>query len=78
MDTDLIQTGLVAVGEGQAWYDAQHAGLVAQLREVDSYPEQAVAKAAKQVLGDGGTLQVVLVGADRRHPHAADGGSVDR
>ena len=50
-DTARIQTGLVAVGEVQAWRDAQHAGLVAQLREVDSFPEQAVAKAAKQSLG---------------------------
>ena len=50
-DTDLIQTGLVAVREVQAWCDSQHAGLVAQLREVDSFPEQAVAKASKQSLG---------------------------
>ena len=50
-DTDLIQTGLVAVREVQAWCDSQHAGLVVQLREVDSFPEQAVAKASKQSLG---------------------------
>ena len=35
----------------QAWCDSQHAGLVAQLCEVDSFPEQAVAKASKQSLG---------------------------
>ena len=35
---DLIETGLVAVREVQAWCDAQHAGLVARLREVDSFP----------------------------------------
>ncbi len=50
-DADLIQTGLVAVREVQAWCDAQHAGLVAQLRGVDSFPEQAVAKASKKSLG---------------------------
>jgi len=50
-DTDLIQTGLVAVREVQAWCDSQHAGLVAQLRVVDSFPEQAVAKASKKSLG---------------------------
>ena len=50
-DTDLIQTGLVAVREVQAWCDSQHAGLVAQLRGIDSFPEQAVAKASKKSLG---------------------------
>ncbi len=50
-DSDLIQTGLVAVREVQAWCDSQHAGLVAQLRDIDSFPEQAVAKASKKSLG---------------------------
>jgi len=50
-DSDLIQTGLVAVREVQAWCDSQHAGLVAQLRGIDSFPEQAVAKASKKSLG---------------------------
>jgi len=50
-DTDLIQCGLVAVREVQAWCDSQHAGLVAQLRGIDSFPEQAVAKASKSSLG---------------------------
>ncbi len=50
-DTDLIKTGLVAVREARAWLDAQHAGLVTQLRAVDSFPEQAVAEAAKASLG---------------------------
>jgi len=50
-NTDLIQSGLVAVREVQAWCDSQHAGLVAQLRQVDSFPEQAVAKASKTSLG---------------------------
>lgn len=47
---DLIESGLVAVREVQAWCDAQHAGLVAQLEGVDSFPEQRIAKAAKQSL----------------------------
>jgi len=50
-NTDLIQCGLVAVREVQAWCDSQHAGLVAQLRGIDSFPEQAVAKASKTSLG---------------------------
>ena len=50
-DADLIRSGLVAVREAKAWMDAQHAGLVRQLRDVDSFPEQAVAEAAKASLG---------------------------
>jgi len=50
-DTDLIQCGLVAIREVQAWCDSQHAGLIAQLRGIDSFPEQAVAKASKTSLG---------------------------
>ncbi len=50
-DADLIRTGLVAVREAKAWLDAQHAGLVRQLREVDSFPEQTVAAASKTSLG---------------------------
>ena len=41
-----ISSGLVAVREAQAWLDAQHAGLVAQLRAVDSFPEKTIADAA--------------------------------
>jgi hypothetical protein len=48
---DLIESGLVAVREVQAWCDAQHAGLVTQLRDVDSFPEQRIAKASKKSLG---------------------------
>ena len=40
---DLIESGLVAVREVQAWCDAQHAGLVSQLEGVDSFPEQRIA-----------------------------------
>ena len=46
-----ISSGLVAVREAQAWLDAQHAGLVAQLRAVDSFPEKTIADAAKTSLG---------------------------
>ena len=48
---DVIESGLVAVREVQAWCDAQHAGLVQQLSRVDSFPEQRIAKASKQSLG---------------------------
>jgi hypothetical protein len=47
---ELIEAGLVAVREVQAWCDAQHAGLVAQLAGVDSFPEQRIAKASKKSL----------------------------
>jgi hypothetical protein len=50
-DADLIESGLVAIREVQAWCDAQHAGLVARLRDVDSFPEQRIAKASKKSLG---------------------------
>jgi hypothetical protein len=46
-----ITSGLVAVREAQAWLDAQHAGLIAQLREVDSFPEKTIADASKSSLG---------------------------
>jgi hypothetical protein len=46
-----ITSGLVAVREAQAWLDAQHAGLVAQLRAVDSFPERTIADASKSSLG---------------------------
>ena len=47
---DLIEAGLVAVREVQAWCDAQQAGLVAQLDGIDSFPEQRIAKASKKSL----------------------------
>jgi hypothetical protein len=49
-DADLVQSGLVAIREVQAWCDAQHAGLVARLRDVDSFPEQRIATASKKSL----------------------------
>jgi hypothetical protein len=49
-DSDRIQTGLVAIRQIQAWCDAQHAGLVAQLRSVDSFPEKRIADASKRSL----------------------------
>jgi hypothetical protein len=50
-DGDRIQAGLVSVRQIQAWCDAQHAGLVAQLRGVDSFPEKRIADASKRSLG---------------------------
>ncbi len=47
----LISDGLVAVREIEAWCAAQHAGLVAQLRQVDSFPEKTIADASKSSLG---------------------------
>ncbi len=48
-DDDLIETGLVAVREVQAWADAQHAALVAKLSS-DGFAEGRVAKASKASL----------------------------
>ena len=42
-----ISAGLVAVREIEAWCAAQHAGLVGQLRAVDSFPEKTVADTSK-------------------------------
>jgi len=50
-DSGQIQAGLVSVRQIQAWCDAQHAGLVAQLRGVDSFPEKRIADASKRSLG---------------------------
>jgi hypothetical protein len=48
---DLVRDGLVAVRQIEAWCAAQHAGLVTQLRSVDSFPEKTIADAAKTSLG---------------------------
>ena len=50
-DGDQIQAGLVSVRQLQAWCDAQHAGLVTQLRGIDSFPEKRIADASKRSLG---------------------------
>jgi hypothetical protein len=50
-DGSLLTSGLVAVREVRAWLDAQQAGLVSQLRAVDSFVDKTVADAAKQSLG---------------------------
>jgi hypothetical protein len=47
---DLIESGLVAVREVQAWAEAQHGALVAKL-SADSFAEARVAKASKTSLG---------------------------
>jgi hypothetical protein len=44
-DAATVQSGLVAVREARAWLDAQHAGLVAQLAAVSSFPEATIAEA---------------------------------
>jgi hypothetical protein len=51
---DVVQSGLVAVREARAWLDAQHAGLVAQLKAVSSFPESAIADADRCSLGAAG------------------------
>jgi hypothetical protein len=50
-DARVISAGLVAVREIEAWCAAQHAGLVAALRRVESFPEKTIADAAKSSLG---------------------------
>jgi len=50
-DADLIRSGLIAIREAKAWLDGQHAGLVRRLGDIDSFPEHAVAEAAKASLG---------------------------
>jgi hypothetical protein len=47
---DLVESGLVAVREVQAWVDAQHATLVAKLTP-DGFAEARVANAAKTSIG---------------------------
>jgi hypothetical protein len=47
---DLIESGLVAVREVQAWAEAQHAALVAKLSS-DGFPEARVANAARTSIG---------------------------
>ena len=49
-DAATVQSGLVAVREARAWLDAQHAGLVAQLTEVSSFPEAAIAEAERSTI----------------------------
>jgi hypothetical protein len=75
---DLIETGLVAVREVQAWCDAQHAGLVARLREVDSFPEQRIANASKQSLGQAAksTERSATLGATPRLAGALGDGAI--
>jgi hypothetical protein len=46
----LVESGLVAVREVQAWADAQHAALVAKL-STDGFAEATIARAAKSSIG---------------------------
>ncbi len=45
-----VESALVAARELAAWTEAQHAGLVAQLSSMVSFPEATIAKAAKSTL----------------------------
>jgi hypothetical protein len=81
---DLVEAGMVAVREVQAWCDAQHAGLVTQLRGVDSFPERRIAKASKTSLGKASktteraaTLGATPALADALGDGAITGGHVD-
>ncbi len=75
---DLIESGLVAVREVQAWCDAQHAGLVARLREVDSFPEQRIAKASKTSVSQAAksTERSATLGKTPRLAGALDDGAI--
>jgi hypothetical protein len=54
VDAATLQSGLVAVREARAWLDAQHAGLVARLNTVSSFPESAIADADRCSVGAAG------------------------
>jgi hypothetical protein len=73
-----VSSGLVAVREAQAWLDAQHAGLVAQLRQVDSFPEKTIADAAKTSLGEASksTERSTTLGATPGLAVALDDGAI--
>jgi hypothetical protein len=77
-DADLVQSGLVAIREVQAWCDAQHAGLVARLRDVDSFPEQRIAKASKKSLGHAAksTERSTTLGQTPKLAEALDDGAI--
>jgi hypothetical protein len=77
-DADLVQSGLVAIREVQAWCDAQHAGLVARLRDVDSFPEQRIATAAKTSLSHAAksTERSTTLGQTPKLADALDDGAI--
>jgi hypothetical protein len=77
-DADLVQSGLVAIREVQAWCDAQHAGLVARLRDVDSFPEQRIAKASKKSLSHAAksTERSTTLGQTPKLADALDDGAI--
>jgi hypothetical protein len=77
-DADLVQSGLVAIREVQAWCDAQHAGLVARLRDVDSFPEQRIATASKKSLGQAAksTERSTTLGQTPKLADALDDGAI--
>jgi hypothetical protein len=77
-DADLVQSGLVAIREVQAWCDAQHAGLVARLRDIDSFPEQRIANASKKSLSHAAksTERSTTLGQTPKLADALDDGAI--
>jgi hypothetical protein len=77
-DADLVQSGLVAIREVQAWCDAQHAGLVARLRDIDSFPEQRIATASKKSLNHAAksTERSTTLGQTPKLAEALDDGAI--
>ena len=77
-DADLIRSGLVAVREAKAWLDSQHAGLVRRLGDVESFPEHAVAEAAKASLGQAAksTERAKMLDATPKLADALDDGAI--
>jgi len=75
---DLIESGLISVRELQAWCDAQHAGLVTQLRSIDSFPEQRVSTASKRSLAHAAksTERSITLDATPQLADALDDGAI--
>lgn len=46
-----VSRALVSARQIRAWLDAQEAGLISQLSEVDSFPEATIAETSKVSLG---------------------------
>ena len=72
---DVIESGLVAVREVQAWVDAQHAALVVKL-STDGFAEARVANAAKTSIGAAvkSTQRAATLGATPKLAETLGGG----
>ncbi len=72
---DVIESGLVAVREVQAWVDAQHAALVVEL-STDGFAEARVANAAKTSIGAAvkSTQRAATLGATPKLAETLGGG----